>query len=169
VAAADLVILSFPLSVDCLPAPTIRVLELIADARRHCASRGGLRPGLFVLCQSGFPEAEQSATALAICRRFAREAGFAWRGGLAVGGGPAVTPRLKAGGPARHVVAALDDAAACLAAGQAVPIDVVSRAARPVMPAPLYRFAAERGFRRQSRQHGVRRPSASRPFEPQGV
>ena len=168
VAAADLVILSFPLSVDCLPAPTIRALELIAEARRHHASRRDPRqPGLFALCQSGFPEAEQSSTALAICRRFAREAGFAWRGGLAVGGGPAIASRLRAGGIARHAVSALDDAAVCLASGQAVPLAVVAWAARPLMPAPLYRRAAERGFRRQARKHGVRRPSASRPFEPQ--
>ena len=166
--AADLVVLSFPLSVDCLPAPAIRALELIADARRHHASRDEpRRPGFFALCQSGFPEAEQSATALAVCRRFAEEAGFVWRGGLAVGGGPAVASRLRAGGLARHVVRALDLAAAELASGQAVPFDVVRRAAGPVMPAFAYRRTAERSFRRQARQHGMRRASAARPFEPQ--
>lgn len=168
VASADLVILSFPLSIDCLPAPAIRALELIADARRHCASRHEpQRPGFFALCQSGFPEAEQSATALAVCRRFAEEAGFAWRGGLAVGGGPAVASQLRAGGLGRHAVRALDLAAAELASGRAVPLDVVRCAARAAMPAVVYRRAAESGFRRQARQYGMRRASAVRPFEPQ--
>jgi multimeric flavodoxin WrbA len=169
VAAADLLVLSFPLSVDSLPAPAIEALELIANARRLRAGQNAQpRPGFFALCQSGFPEAEQSAAALAICRRFAHEAGFAWRGGLAIGGGPALASRLRPGGPARHALAALDAAASALAAGQAAPPEVVKLAARPIMPALRYRLAAEREFRRQARQHGVRRPSASRPFEPQG-
>ena len=167
VETADLVILSFPLTLDCLPAPALRALELIAGARRHRASRARPRPGFFALCQSGFPEAEQSATALAICQQFAKEAGFDWRGGLAVGGGPAVASRLRRGGPGRHVVSALDLAADQLASGRAVPLDVVSRAAKQAMPAFVYRRAVERGFRRQARQHGVRRASAARPFEPQ--
>ena len=40
VAAADLVVLSFPLYIDSLPAPLIRALELIADDRvRRAPSR----------------------------------------------------------------------------------------------------------------------------------
>ena len=170
VMAADLVILSFPLYVDCLPAPTIRALELIAASRvPGAAAENRRQTDFFALCQSGFPEAEQSSAALAICRRFAEEAGFAWRGGLAVGGGPAVAARLKPGGIARHVVPALDAAAEALAAGRAVPADVVQRAAKPIMPAAMYRMAAEWSFRRQSRKHGGRRASDKRPFEPQQV
>ena len=85
VAAADLVVLSFPLYIDSLPAPVIRALELIADDRAGQAPRGDLpqesdRRGLVAICQCGFPEAQQDQVALEICANFARTVGFEWAG-----------------------------------------------------------------------------------------
>ena len=84
VAGSDLVILSFPLYVDSLPAPLLRALELIAGWRAEAGDRalpaggstGDGEPALVAICQSGFPEVEQSEIAIEICRDFAAAAGF---------------------------------------------------------------------------------------------
>lgn len=112
VAAADLVVLSFPLYVDSTPAAVIRAMELIA--RR----RDGTRSTPFVaVVNNGFLEASPDDIVLRICRLFARDAGLEWRGGLVLGGGPAINglPLSEGGGVARNVRAALDQAAEALA------------------------------------------------------
>lgn len=74
---ADLVTLAFPLYVDSLPAPVIEGLERAA----HRRGRERTRRQLFTaIANCGFPEAHHNATALAICDRFAREAGSTGRG-----------------------------------------------------------------------------------------
>jgi len=130
VMAADLVILSFPLYVDCLPAPRSEH----SSSSPRVASRSGAenrrQTDFFALCQSGFPEAEQSSArwpSAAVSRRGrlrlarrSRRRRRPRRGGAA-----------KAGGIARHVVPALD-AAARPRRRRAVPADVVQRAAKPI-------------------------------------
>ena len=77
VAAADLVVLSFPLYVDSLPAPVDpraradRRLARGGRARRPGARRAE-QPAFVAICQSGFPEVEHNEVALEICRNFAR-------------------------------------------------------------------------------------------------
>ena len=58
VAAADLIVLSFPLYIDSLPAPAIRALELIAAAAGAATSadRPGLRRHLPVRVPGGRPQ-----------------------------------------------------------------------------------------------------------------
>jgi len=46
---------------------------------------------IVAIANSGFPEAEHSQTALEVCRLFARQVGFDWAGGLAMGGGGMVS------------------------------------------------------------------------------
>ena len=105
VASSDLVVLSFPLYVDSLPAPTTRALELIAAARAGSAGAGAPAdehsPAFLAICQSGFAEAEHSAVAIEICRNFARSAGFAWAGGLVMPEGGMISgmPHAQGGRP----------------------------------------------------------------------
>ncbi len=56
-ASADLIVLSFPLYIDSLPAPAIRALEVLAEPP--------VGPAAFVaVCQSGFPEVEHNEVAM---------------------------------------------------------------------------------------------------------
>ena len=115
--AADLVLLAFPLYVDSLPAPVIEALERIGAHRE-----GQTTHKLFAaIANCGFPEAQHNATALAICETFARQAGFAWAGGLALGAGEGLVhgaPLNEVGGPAVPIKKALEMAAASLAIGE---------------------------------------------------
>src|SRR5512140_381251 len=58
--SADLVVLSFPLYVDSLPAPLTELLERAAE--RLARNRRPVRARLAVLVQCGFPEASQCDT-----------------------------------------------------------------------------------------------------------
>jgi len=172
VAAADLVVLSFPLYIDSLPAPVIRALELIAGrqagvpaaagaageaataaAEAGAAGVAGEKPAFVAICQCGFPEAAHNEVALEICAHFARAAGFEWAGGLGMGAGGMVAeqPLSRIRGRVRSVVRALDLSAAELAAGRSVPAEAVRLMAKPAVPAfayatsPIGAGAASRG------------------------
>jgi multimeric flavodoxin WrbA len=169
--AADLVVLSFPLYVDSLPAGMIRMLERMAAHRRRAtaSSRGAQR--LTAIVQCGFPEVRHNYTALAICREFAGETGFIWAGGLPLGGGHGLVqskPLETLGGRAAHVRKALDLAAAALAAGRAVPDEAVALLARPFVPSWLYRMFGNLGWILDARRYGARGRLRDRPYTLQG-
>lgn len=136
-AGAELLVLSFPLYVDTLPADLIRVLGWLAAGREELPLAG---KRLVALANSGFPEAEQNDIALDQCARFARECGLQWSGGLALGGGAALNgrPLSDFGAALRHVQTALDGAATALAEGRAVPDEAIQQMAHPFMPAWAY-------------------------------
>jgi hypothetical protein len=163
--AADLIIFSFPLYVDQLPAPMIRAAELIAERRRAYPPA---RPQkIMVIVQCGFPETHQNQPAREIMREFAREAGFGWAGALLMGMGGAVNgrPLEKAGGMVRNVVRALDLAAAALLRGEDVPAEAVKLMGKPFIPKWMYRRVGDWGFWRLARKHGARDKLYERPYQ----
>jgi len=159
--AADVVIVSFPLYFDQLPAPLVQALELVAERRKggFAASpwSGPAVQKVAAIVQCGFPETAHNGPAVEIMRQFAREAGFEWAGALAMGMGGAVArkPLDNAGGMVRGVVKALDLTAISLAAGGAVPDEAAALMAKPLMPKWLYNWFANRSFRGQIKKHGV--------------
>jgi hypothetical protein len=164
VEAAGIVILAFPLYVDGLPFLVTQALERIAAHRRGLPSPA---PAAFLaIANCGFPEAAHNATALAICRQFAAEAGFAWAGGLALGEGGALSgaPLAERGGMARDAVAALDLAAEALAAGKPAPEEAIALMARPFLPASAYMLMGDLGWLMLARRNRVLTRLGARPF-----
>jgi hypothetical protein len=163
--AADLLVLAFPLFVDSQPTVVAQLMEEVA-ARR--AAQPAPRPQhLAAVVNSGFPEARQSEVALAICRLFARQAGFAWAGGLALGAGEMIGGREldRIGGMVRNVTRALDLAATALAAGQPIPREAVELMAKRLCPRWLYLLGGEFGWRREARRHRTMRRLRARPYD----
>jgi NAD(P)H-dependent FMN reductase len=161
---ADLLILATPLYVDSLPSGVIRAMELLAARRRPAAQA---RPARFAAVMNcGFPEAGHNDTALAICKRFAAEAGFEWAGGLSMGMGEAIggRPLEKAGRMLRKVRTALDMAAATLAEGQPVPAEAARVMAKPLLPSWLCMFIGNLRWKRVAKKQGAGRLDA-RPHE----
>ena len=161
---ADVLVVAFPLYVDSLPYMLIRAMELVAQ---HRQARGdGKKQRLVAIVNSGFPEAHQNDTALAICRQFAKEAGFEWAGGLALGGGPAINGQalLRVKGMARNVIKSLDLAAAALAEGQPVSQEAAGAMATPITPAWAYALMGGFGWKRQAREHGTQKKLRDRPY-----
>jgi len=168
--AADVLVVSFPLYYDQLPAPLVQVLELVAERRKggFAASpwSGPALQKVAAVVQCGFPETVHTRSAVDIMRQFAREAGFEWAGALAMGMGGAVArkPLDKAGGMVRGVVKALDMTAISLAAGGAVPDEAAALIAKPLMPKWLYNLFANGSFRSQLKRHGAKARANDQPY-----
>jgi hypothetical protein len=165
VEAADLIIFSFPLYVDQLPAPMIRSAELIAERRRDHPPAKPQK--IMIIVQCGFPETRQNRPASNIMREFAREAGFGWAGALLMGMGGAVGGRSleEAGGMVRYAVRALDLAAAALLEGKDLPDEAVKLMGKPFIPRWLYCVFGNWGFRKEAKKQGVRDRLYERPYE----
>jgi multimeric flavodoxin WrbA len=136
--ASDLILLACPLYIDSLPGPVTRALEMIAIRSETILSPGGYgRPAFAAIVNSGFPEAEQSQTALAICAQFAIKAGFTWSGGLALGGGSSLIdgkPLDELGWRGKSIRASLELFAMNLASGKPIPDEAVRMMAKKRVP-----------------------------------
>ena len=170
VSAADLVVFAAPLYIDSIPAPLIAAMEYLCEKRK--AEKPGKEQPFVALVNSGFPEPSQSATALAIYRQFAAEAGFAWAGGLAYASGQAAIngkPLDKAGFMARKARKSLDLAAAALAEGKPIPDEARSLAAKPMIPVPMFLpIGNHLWWRSRVRDRNVWRAIRARPYEGRG-
>ena len=153
---ADVVILSCPLYVDSTPAPVVRLMELVAQRRSD--ARPDHRPRLVVISNCGFPEAKHNETALAIYRRFAKEARLDWAGGLAIGMGGAIDGRTldQAGTIARRIRRAMVQVAEALDEIREIPWDAVALAAKPPIPQSLYLFLGNRAWKKRAKDNGLR-------------
>ena len=161
---ADVVVISFPLYVDSLPAGLIRALEGIAMHRKN--SDSPRKQKLVVISNSGFPESQHMDTAIAICREFARETGMEWLGGLSLGGGASIDgkPLAKAGGMVRNVISALELAASDIAEGKPLSDETLSVMARPMMPSWTYTFFGNLGWLIRANKFGVLWKLKDRPY-----
>jgi hypothetical protein len=170
--AADLVIVSFPLYIDQLPAPLIQVLELIADHQKAkaVAARGADPHAgrLAAIVHCGFPETFQNQAAVDIMKRFAGDAGFVWAGALAMGMGGAVGGKAleKAGGMVKNVVKALEASAVSLTAGGLIPESATALAGKPMMATWIYLLFANFGMKGLARKNGVGKRIHDRPYAP---
>ena len=138
---ANIFLLSFPLYVDTTPYLVTQALEAIAQHRAAASSGApaGGEPLFAAICNCGFPEAQHCTLALEICAQFARQARLRWAGGLALGAGGAIHgERPQPKGMTHNVAAALDQAAAALAAGEEIPAAAIGAIAQPMMPNSLY-------------------------------
>ena len=165
IAAADLVVLAFPLYVDSLPAPVMEALERIAAHRTN--SQSSHRQLFAAIANCGFPEPDHNATALTICANFARQANFDWAGSLALGAGEGMVhgmPLNEMDGRVIPLKKALDLAAKALSQGMAIPEDAQALLAKPFIPGWLYRWMGAYGWRQQAKQHDADKILKRQPY-----
>lgn len=159
VRAADLLVLTFPLYGDGVPARLKRALMAIAAA--------GVGPrSVAALVNCGFLESRHTDTAIEICRLFARDAGLTWLGGLGRGGGGALGDKdlAGAGGLFAKTRRSLDLAAAALAAGNAIPEEAAALMREDLMARWLYLGFANVGHFVECARHGLLGRMREDPF-----
>ena len=161
---ADLLIVSFPLYVDNLPFLVIQTLELIAKHRQDKTE--GKNQRLMVIANCGFPEAQHNNTALAICRQFAKEAGFIWAGGLSLGGGEAIDGKLlsEVQGMARNVIKSLNLSAKALTEGNPIPKEAIELMAKPIIPIWAYTLMGGLGWKQKAKRNKTEKKLRDRPY-----
>jgi len=138
---AELVVLSFPLYADGLPAILLNELEVIYRAKPSAKY-------FSVICNSGFAESHQNKVALDICHSFAIQTGWKWLGGIGRGaGGFFGNKKIDAAGRmVKPVISALTDASELLASGKEISQEVIARAEAPLMSNTFYSFMGTIGM-----------------------
>jgi len=161
---ADLIILAFPLYIDCLPAGVIKALELVADHRQSMTNQK--KQGFVVIINCGFPETQHNKTAIAICKIFAREVGFEWKGALALGmGGVVARKSLEEGGKmVRSITKGFDIAAQALSEGEKIPEEAIELVGEKIMPITLYTKMGNLGWNMQAKKFGARKKIKDQPY-----
>ena len=161
---AELIILAFPLYVDCLPSGVIKALELISDYRKLQDNPKKQRFAVIINC--GFPEAEHNNTAIRICRIFSREVGFEWMGALKIGMGGGLGGKTleERGGMVRNIVSGFKIAAKALAQGKQIPEEAFELVSKPMMPRKMYTSMGNLGWNIQAKQFGVRKKIKNTPY-----
>jgi len=157
---AEVILFVFPLYVDALPAPLIRVLTLLEKAMRTDMTNP---PRVYAVCQCGFFEAEHNRLALDIVANFCARTGLDWRYGVGVGGGAYAGSQANhpTSGPTAVVFTALDDLAQAIRTGD-TPTDNVF--VTPRMPRLLYQLAANWSWRPMAKPYNAQRNLRAQPY-----
>lgn len=161
----DVLFMASPLYVDGVPAAVVKAMEIIAAQRK--GRETVKKQILSAICNSGFPEANQNHPALDIYRNFARETGFTWSGGIALGGGGIINgkPLNDLGSRVKNVVRSLDLIAAALAGGNPVPKEAVELMAKPVAPHWLYVLFSQIGWHIAAIKNGAHKRLNDKPYQ----
>ncbi|MFX0040377.1 MAG: NAD(P)H-dependent oxidoreductase [Promethearchaeota archaeon] len=161
---ADLIILTFPLYVDSLPAPVIKAMEFIKEERDQLETKKS--KSFIAISNNGFPEGHQNNTALHICRIFAEDCGFIWKGGLALGQGGSIggIPLLERGGMVRNVVKGLDITAQAMIDDKEIPQEAVELFSKKFIPNFFYNSIVNLGWRLQKRKYGTKKKIREKPY-----
>jgi hypothetical protein len=161
---ADLIILAFPLYIDCLPAGVTKALELIAENRQLMSNPK--KQGFGVIINCGFPETQHNNVAGLICKIFAREVGFEWKGALALGMGGIFggKPLEERGKMVRNLTKGFDIAAQALSEGEKIPEEAIELVAKKFMPISLYTKMGNLGWNIQAKKFGARKKIRDQPY-----
>ncbi|MBN1800781.1 MAG: NAD(P)H-dependent oxidoreductase [Candidatus Lokiarchaeota archaeon] len=161
---ADVIVLAFPLYVDCLPAGVIKTLELIADLRK--SKKEWKKQGFAVIVNCGFAEAHHNNTAVAICENFAEETGFDWKGALSLGMGGFFNGRSleECGSIVKKLKKGLDLAARALAKGELISDEIIDLVGKKFMPISIYKKVASISFKKQAKNNGVKKRIKDQPY-----
>ena len=151
---ADTVVLLAPLYVDSLPSGVVRLFELFLERK---GPDGGKGKPFYSIVNSGSPESIQSTVALEICVLFARDTGFAWSGGGAVGGGSVLEGRSleESGGKAKNLRAGLALLAVSISLGGGLSKQARDLIGRPLLPKFLYVYYGNKMWRKTAEGNGV--------------
>lgn len=153
---SDVIILSYPLYVDSLPSPCIKILEYITSERKKISTN---KNQIFMAAGNcGFYEKEQIANSLKVCSFFAEENKLSWHGGIAIGGGPQLQGKelTSLGGMTVKLRKALDLACNDIMYGNEIQIDEINKLLDPPEPRFLYFILANFGFKQQAKKNGIK-------------
>ncbi|MCL2161680.1 MAG: hypothetical protein FWH56_07345 [Betaproteobacteria bacterium] len=159
---ADTLLIVFPLYVDSLPAPLIKVLTLL---EREVINTNGQLPKVYAICNCGFYEDRHNRLALNIIENFSVRSGMSWGGGVGIGGGEFV--RMQARGLCRgsvaNVFAALRELAELIQSGSVGKQNVF---VSPRIPRFLYRLGGNMRWLYMAWKHGKAHSIKTRPHRP---
>ena len=157
---ADALLIVFPLYIDSLPAPLVRLLTLL---EREATQKGGRLPVVYAICNCGFYEAEQTRFALDMIESFTIRAGIPWGYGIGVGSGGFILSRNRelSKGATANIYAALRQLGEAIQEGIEKKENVF---VTPKIPRFWYRFTGHIGWHRAAKKYGTRNSLKAKPY-----
>jgi len=158
---SDVLLFVFPLYVDSLPAPIIKVLTMIENE----INRNGKNPIVYAITNCGFLEAEHNRFALDMIENFSTQVDMSWGYGLGIGGGGFIATQsenMAKGGPANNIYKALNELSNAMKNKSSKKENVF---VRPKMPLFIYKFMGNLGWYLMARKYGAIRSLKARPYD----
>ena len=159
---ADIVVVSFPVNWDTLPAGLTEALLHMAGAKDRLAKKTRY---LCAISNCGFPESGNCLAALRSVELFADRMGMERLGSMAIGQGGVLGEGKLEDGFFKKRLAHLDRAADCISRGEKIPAVVIEALGKPVVPVFLYNMVGNMNFNRMARRNGARRKMWARPYK----
>lgn len=170
---SDVLLITFPLYVDGLPASLMRLMEryaahVQAQDRARGAGSGSKRQRVFAVANCGFYEGVQNECALKMIAHFCEDTGLAWCGGAGFGTGEMIR-ELKTvppeAGIRKPITGSLKAIADAIAEGPGGKLEK-NIYAQHAFPWLAYKLCAEAGWRAQAKKNGLKRSGIhARPLE----
>jgi multimeric flavodoxin WrbA len=144
----DLIILSFPLYVDSLPSPVIRLMEYLSQNLQKGEIDLINKKGLVAISNCGFPESDQITTAMKICELFAQDVGFRWLGGIKVGGGESIhgRPLKERGKMVQNIIEGFDRVVDNIRRGEEISKEAIDLISKLMIPKKMYKIFGNMGW-----------------------
>jgi len=160
VLSAKALIIVFPLYVDSIPAPLLKILEMLEGYARK-SPNNDLR--VFAVINCGFFEPNHTLIALDIIKNFSLKSGFSWQYGIGIGcGGFFASIKDMKHGPSSNVYKVLLDLCKNIKAPSRNPLGNIL--VKPKIPRFVYRLAANLGWNNTAKFNGVKKQIRAKPF-----
>ncbi|MCK4848520.1 MAG: hypothetical protein KAT16_05830, partial [Candidatus Heimdallarchaeota archaeon] len=145
------------------PSPVIQMMEYVAKKRTENKEKVHQ---FMVLINCGFPEALHNYTAIDICHCFSDECAFNWLGGFSLGGGPVFNGKAltEVGRLSKNARKSLDIIATSIGNAKPIPIEAKELMAKSMIPARVYAFMGNIGWKRQAKGFEVHKKIKNRPY-----
>ena len=157
---ADVLLFVFPLYIDSLPAPLIKLLTMIENEAMNV---NGKDPIVYAICNCGFFEAEHNRVALDTVKNFSAHVGMSWGYGISIGGGAIVASQSKnisPKGSAANVYTALCEFGKDMGSDHKEKPNVFID---PTMPRFLYKLGGNLGWYHMAIKHRSIRSLKAKP------
>ena len=151
---ADLIVMTYPLYVDAIPAPLVKTLDNLVRSKDVFSQS----KTVMAIVNNGFPEPDQNVLSVQMIRVFTQKMDWKWAGGLMIGGGGIVSqmPIDEGRGPVKRVKEAFLLTAEGIINDGKVPLDASALLSKPLMNKWIYVRMAHLGWRRRARKLGTK-------------
>lgn len=161
---SNIIILSYPLYVDSLPARCIEAFEYITaeKAKKSCIS-----DQIFLaIGNCGFYEKKHLQNSLNICKFFADENNLKWYGGIAIGGGPQIQGKdlLSLGNMTQNLRTALSIVCDSIINGYDIKMDKINKLTNLPEPRFVYSMMANLSFKNAAKKNEVLKNINDTPY-----
>ena len=156
---ADALLIVFPLYVDALPAPLLKLLMLL---ERESINAGDPLPTVYAVCNCGFYEAGHCRPALEMIENFCGSSGLKWGYGVGIGGGGFLLSRSNnmSKGPTANIFSALQDLGKLIESGGREKQNIF---VTPKIPRFIYQLGGNIGWRQMAGKSGLKVSLKARP------